>query len=122
MSVRAFGLGFVIALVSGGSLPLQAETVLSRDRAIAIIASRKSELFKDPASLQDVSATRTKAGEQGGTLICIRANARNELGGYGGLKSYLVWIDSGKPYMVEATRPETQCPGAFAPAPSFNRR
>jgi hypothetical protein len=103
-------------------IPANADTLLSRDKALSVIQARKSELFKDPSSLRDAAATGTKRGSEGGTLICVRANARNELGGYGGIKNYLVWIDSGKPYIVEATDPKSQCPGAFLPAPRLNRR
>jgi hypothetical protein len=112
--------GLSVSAGAASAVVAQTSKVLSRPQALAIINAKKADLFRDPGSIRDAEATNTRASD-GGTMICIKVNAKNELGGYGGRKSYLVWIDAGKPYIVEAVDPNKQC-GSFSAAPGLNAR
>ena len=99
--MRNFG---VIAIC--GTLLGCASAGTSRDTAVPadylqILIRNKSTLFKDPESVRDVAMSDPKPN-MWGWAACLKANAKNGLGGYTGQTVYTVQLyRNGNPPIIQ---------------------
>jgi hypothetical protein len=70
--------------------------------ARGLIAADRARLFKDPDSIRDAQIG-TINSSMWGWQVCLRANAKNGFGGYGGQTTYIATIyRNGSPILLQA--------------------
>lgn len=80
--------------------------------------------FFDPYSIRDVSLSQPIIGRmfnEQGWIVCIRANAKNRMGAYTGLKDTAILIHGGRVIDSDSTASAVCGRQTFAPAPDIER-
>lgn len=76
----------------------------------SLIINNIKESFFDPYSIRDASISAPFAVNRIGHgevwFVCVRANAKNRMGAYTGLKPTAYWFQSGKMQLASSAAPE----------------
>jgi len=93
----------VVALLSGCVTQEQVDKVFASQRPVtasekAAIVSAARDHFIDPYSIRDAEISNVvRLNDQGLEAVCVKANARNRMGGYTGRSATSVRLLNGKP-------------------------
>ncbi|RVG25055.1 hypothetical protein [Sinorhizobium meliloti] len=62
---------------------------VTADMKAQIVAGAR-DVLKDPYSIRDAEISYSVPAQGGGTFVCVKANAKNGMGGYTGRKGWLI--------------------------------
>jgi hypothetical protein len=93
----------IVALLSGCVTQEQVDKVFASQRPVsaaekAAIVSAARDYFVDPYSIRDAEISNVvRLNDQGLEAVCVKANAKNRMGGYTGRSATSVRLVNGKP-------------------------